>query len=185
MVKQVTAGKGALMILFVLFVWSCSTGDDPKVEVKNEFVLDGVVFEIENNMYWEEDGVQGGEGQLRLTTPLQESDLKDLIVISPVSGPSSLDGTYVYSQTGDIGTYDLTFIHATDGEEQFVWYTRGELGTALEIRSTGRFDGVENYRILLPEFKLNYGYWDYLAGQWVSQGFMEFQLSYEGPVTGL
>ncbi|WP_424352643.1 hypothetical protein [Lutimonas sp.] len=105
-----------------------------------------------------------------------------MIMISPVNGPSSLEGTYVYSKTGDIGTYDLKFVHATDGEDELLWYTNGEKGEVLSIQSMGERAGQKIYRIILSDFDLNYGYWDYLAGKWVSLGQKAFRLSYEGPI---
>ena len=79
-----------------------------------------------------------------------------------------------------LGTYDLVFLHSTDVEESIEWYTNGDNGASLEIIYMGKVDGQEIYRILIPEFTLNYGYWDYLAGKWVSLGLKAFRFSYEG-----
>lgn len=170
-------------LVFSLFLgFSCSEGDSPPQPINNEYELDNTVFEIRTNMYWETDVGQGKAKQIILFEPLVDSPLYDMIIISPVSGPSSLEGTYVYSKTGDIGTYDLKFVHATDGMDQLLWYTNGERGDVLDIQSMGKRDGKEVYRVLISDFDLNYGYWDYLAGHWVSLGQKAFRLSYEGPV---
>ena len=172
-----------MLLVFSLFlVLSCSDDDSPPEPINNEYELDGTVFEIRRNMYWESDVEQGETDQIRLFEPIPDSALYDLIIISPVFGPSSLEGTYVFSKTGDIGTYDLNFIHATDGIDEFLWSTNGDSGEKLTIQSMGERDGQKIYRIILSGFNLNYGYWDYLAGQWVSLGQKTFKLSYEGPV---
>ena len=162
--------KGVLIFVWILMLSSgagCSSNDSPRETVDNEYSLDGLVTSIETHMYWE-NSAKGGMGQLRIEQPLDNTSLRDLIVISPVQGPSSLEGTYIYSRTEDVGTYDLSFVHATDGEDHFAWYTRGDSGAPLEIKSMGKQDGQDIYRILIPSFTLNYGYWDFLAGKWVS-----------------
>ena len=161
---------------------SCSSSDLEPESVNNEYELDGVLYGILTDMFWESSAGQGGADHLRLLEPLPDSNLFDLILIIPVPGPSSLEGTYVYSKTGDIGTYNLNFIHATNGEGDSLWSTNGDFGEQLEIQSMGKSDGREVYRIILPEFSLNYGYWDYLAGNWVSLGKKKFRLSYEGVI---
>lgn len=173
----------SVVLVFSLFLTlSCSDDDSPPEPINNEYELDNTVFEIRTNMYWESDVGQSEVSQISLLEPLTDSSLYDMIMISPVNGPSSLEGTYVYSKTGDIGTYDLKFVHATDGGDELLWYTNGEKGEVLSIQSMGERAGQKIYRIILSDFDLNYGYWDYLAGQWVSLGQKAFRLSYEGPI---
>lgn len=180
--------KGLLILRLSLFfcftlVLSCADNETPPEAIENEYVLGDSVNEINTTMYWEYAGPEGGVDQIRLFEPLLDPDVYDLIVLSPVTGPSSLEGSYVFSKTGDVGTYDLKFVHATDGEGTQEWYTNGEDGARLQIRTMGKNqNGQVVYRILLPEFNLNYGYWDYLAGKWVSLGNKAFALSYEGPI---
>lgn len=162
-----------------LFV-SCSGSDAPVEPVANEYVLDGEVFSITTEMSWVEAGSRQAEDQLRLLEPIPDSDLYDLIIFSPRSSSSMLEGSYVYSKTGDVGTYDLEFVHAADGQGELQWYTNGDAGDRLEIELVGKQDGRDIYRVVLPDFILNYGYWDYLAGKWVSSGQKPFKLSYEG-----
>jgi len=170
-------------LFFGLFlVFSCSNDDSPPEPINNEYELDGTLFEIRTNMFWDSEANDSGVDQIRLLEPIPDSALYDLIMISPVPGPSALEGTYVYSKTGDIGTYDLRFAHATDGVDDLLWYTNGDQGEKLQIEVMGKENGQNIYRILLSDFVLNYGYWDYLAGKWVSLGKKTFRLSYEGPI---
>jgi hypothetical protein len=180
--KSFLVHRSVVLVFSLFLILSCSDDDSPPEPINNEYELDNTVFEIRTNMYWESDVGQGEISQIRLFEPLVDSSLYDMIMISPVNGPSSLEGTYVYSKTGDIGTYDLKFVHATDGEDELLWYTNGEKGEVLSIQAMGERAGQKIYRIILSDFDLNYGYWDYLAGQWVSLGQKTFRLSYEGPI---
>ena len=162
-----------------LFV-SCSDSDVQVEPVINEYELDGKVFDITTEMSWVKANDRQTEDQLRLLEPIPDSDLYDLIIFSPRSSSSQLEGTYVYSKTGDVGTYNLEFVHATDGQGDLEWYTNGDSGNSLEIAFVGRQEGRDIYRVTLSDFTLNYGYWDYLAGKWVSMGQKPFKLTYEG-----
>ena len=175
-------------ILYVLLLFfaclkllvSCSSSDAPVEPIVNEYELDGEVFSITGEMSWVKAGGGQAEDQLRLLEPISESDLYDLIIFSPKSSSSLLEGSYVYSQTGDVGTYNLQFVHAADGQGESEWYTNGDNGDRLEIEFFGEKDGRDVYRVTLSGFTLNYGYWDYLAGKWVSSGQKPFKYSYEG-----
>ena len=180
--KIVLLNKVSLLIFSLLLALSCADEDAPLEPINNEYELDGALFEIETKMYWEDAKDQGDVDQIRLSEPLPDSNLNDMIILSPVPGPSSLEGTYLFSKTGDIGTYDLKFIHATDGQDDLLWYTNGDQGDELQIQVVGKKEGQDIYRILLSDFILNYGYWDYLAGKWISLGQKSFRLSYEGPI---
>lgn len=162
---------------------SCSGGDEPIEPLSNEYELEQEVFQINTQMYRVMSSNQGAVEQLRLLEPLPNSDLYDLINISPKSASSSLEGAYVYSKTGDVGTYNLEFVHATDAQSESEWYTNGDEGGRLEIEFMGKKNGEEIYRILIPSFVLNYGYWDFLASKWVSYGQKSFKLSYEGSIS--
>ncbi|UCE94062.1 MAG: hypothetical protein JSV73_01900 [Flavobacteriaceae bacterium] len=169
------------VILFIFFaIFSCSSSDDVVEPLVSQYVLDGSQKLIQTEMYRESSGEQGDADEIRLLEPLDGTDLYDLIIFSPVPGGSELEGVYIYSKTGDVGTYDLSFVHSTDGNDQWVWYTNGENGLKLDIQYTGKKDGIRQYRIVLEDFELNYGYWDYLAGKWVSQGLKKFSFAYEG-----
>lgn len=173
------------IFLSLALVWlhvSCSESEDVKEPLPNEYAIGNEVFEINTNMFWKDAQAGDESDQIRLMEPLTGSSLSDLIVITPVRGPGDLEGTYVYSRTGDIGTYDLVFVHATDGNESFAWFTNGDAGSTLEIEKAGKHGDQVIYRIVISDFTLNYGFWDYLAGKWISQGQKQFSLSYQGPV---
>ena len=171
-----------LLLFFACFrlLVACSSSDAPIEPIVNEYELDGEVFSITSEMSWVKAGGQQAEDQLRLLEPIPDSDLYDLIIFSPRSGSSSLEGSYVFSKTGDVGTYNLEFVHATDGQGELQWYTNGDTGDRLEIEFVREQDDGDVYRVTLSGFVLNYGYWDYLAGKWVSLGQKPFKLSYEG-----
>lgn len=172
--------KFGFLFVFLAFCSACSDDDPPLEPIDNEYSLDGETYAIASEMYWELKG--GGEvDEIRLLEPLLASDNDNLLVLRPNTGPSSVEGTYVYSQTGDVGTYDLVFVYNTDGQA-YSWLTNGESGAVLEIIKVGQSNGQNIYRVLVEDFVLNYGSWDYLSGKWVSQGTKEFSLSYEGRI---
>lgn len=175
-------GCSGLLIFIFFTTFSCSSSDEVVEPLLSQYTLDGSQILIQTEMYRESSGEQGEADQIRLMEPLDDGGLYDLIIFSPVPSASQLEGVYVYSKTGDIGTYDLSFVHSTDGNDQWAWYTNGESGNKLEIQYMGKADGISQYRIVLDDFDLNYGYWDYLAGKWVSQGLKSFSFSYEGPL---
>ncbi|MGI9532421.1 hypothetical protein [Lutimonas sp.] len=159
---------------------SCSGSDTPTEAIENEYELDREVFQIQTDMYRVMGDNQGAIQQLRIREPLSNAETFDVIVISPKSSSGSLEGTYVYSQTGDVGTYNLEFVHALDNRGDSDWYTSGDDGERLEITYMGKEEGQDIYRVVISSFTLNYGYWDFLASKWVSSGQKAFKLSYEG-----
>ena len=169
-----------LSVCFGLF-YSCSDGDGELEPVNNEYELDGEVFDITTAMSWVKGGGDVGD-HLRLLEPLQETGLHDLIILSPKSSSSSFEGIYVYSKTGDVGTYNIEFAHAINVQGESQWFTNGDEGDRLEIVFIGEQQGGDVYRVTLSGFTLNYGYWDYLAGKWVSYGQKPFRLTYEGVI---
>jgi len=180
--KRFLLHRSIVLVFSFFLAFSCSDDDSVPDPINNEYELDGALFEIKTKMYWESAGAAGSVDQIRLKEPMVEGDLFDMIIISPVPGPSSLEGTYIFSQTGDIGTYDLKFVHATDGVDNLEWFTNGDNGDRLEVQLMSNKNGQKIYRILIQEFNLNYGYWDYLASKWISLGKKPFMLSYEGPI---
>lgn len=172
----------ASLVLGLVSFASCSDSDDPPEPIDNEYELDQKVFGIQTDMYRVIGDEQGAIQQLRLKESLGATATYDLIIISPKSSSEALEGTYVYSQTGDVGTYNLEFVHALDDQGDSEWYTFGDNGERLEITYMGNHEGQDIHRVIIPEFTLNYGYWDFLAGTWVSSGQKSFKLSYEGPI---
>lgn len=173
---------GIVVILLLSPLVSCSSSDTVKEPLVSEYELEDTVYGISTNMYWEKASASDEVDQLRLNELIPNTSLSNLIVIIPVPGPASLEGTYVYSSTGDIGTYDLVFVHEVDGEGEYKWLTDGDEGSELVIEYDGRVDGQDIYRLIIPGFTLNYGYWDYLSGKWISLGHKQFKISYQGPI---
>ena len=171
-----------VVIMMIFLIVSCSGSDTVKEPLVSEYQLDNKVYSISTKMYWEEADASGEVDEIRLKELIPGSLLSDLIVISPVRGPASLEGTYVYSKTGDIGTYDLVFVHGIDSDGAYEWFTDGEEGSELVVELDGKVDGEQIYRLVITDFTLNYGYWDYLGGKWVSSGFKQFNISYQGPI---
>lgn len=176
--------KIGLSFLLVLVFLSCSENEEPLPPLENKYVLDGIDHEITTNMYWVPKTISNPSNEIRLNEPVPGSVVTNLIRFSPVAASSEIEGTYVYSQTGDIGTYDLTFVHGLSSDD-YEWYTLGNNGAHLVIEKSGKDNGNVVYRISLTDFELNYGYWDFIASKWVSQGTYSFQFSYEGPIEGL
>lgn len=172
------------LIVMLHLLDSCSSSDTVKEPLVSEYQLENKAYGISTKMYWEKATASGEVDQLRVKELIPDTSLSDLIILSPVPGPSALEGTYVYSKTGDIGTYDLVFVHSIDEEGEYQWLTDGDEGSELIIELDGKVEGQNIYRLLISEFTLNYGYWDFLGGKWVSLGNKPFKLSYQGPVEG-
>lgn len=172
----------SLCIFSIVIALSCASEDDVLEPIDNQYALDNSIFEIESSMYWEFSDAQGGIDEIRLLEPLPEDELGDMIILKPVPGPAELEGIYTFSKTGAVGTYDLNFIHGVDQQGDFEWNTNGDFGETLEIRLVEIIEGQKIYRVILSDFTLNYGYWDYLAAKWISMGQKSFQLSYQGPI---
>jgi len=181
MLTQILRPRVVLILTGILLL-SCSESDTIKDPLPNEYEIDNEKFEITTHMFWENATASGEADQIRLMEPIPDSSLYDLIILSPVPGPAELEGTYIFSKTGDIGTYNLVFVHATDGLEAYQWFTNGDSGAVLSIEPDGKVNGQKRYRLVISNFTLNYGYWDYLAGKWVSEGQKQFKLSYQCPI---
>lgn len=174
--------SGIVVVLMLFSLVSCSSSDTVKEPLVSEYQLENQVYGISTGMYWEKASASGEVDQIRLKELIPDTSLSDLIILSPVPGPASLEGTYVYSKTGDIGTYDLVFVHGIDGEGEYEWLTDGDEGSEMVIELDGKVDGQNIYRLVITNFTLNYGYWDYLGGKWVSLGHKQFKISYQGPI---
>lgn len=161
---------------------SCSDSDSPPADLESFYALDGKSFPIRSELFWEETGAESRPDQIRLREPVPGSSVYDLVILTPISGSGDLEGSYVYSKTGDIGTYDLIFVHGVNADDDFEWTTNGESGSRLEIAKVGKVDGRMVYTLQISSFRLNCGYWNYLAGEWVSIDFKEFIYQYQGPI---
>ena len=177
-----TLGHILCCCLLAAFMHSCSDGDTPAEDLESLYELDGKSFPIRSQLYWEETGADSRQDQIRLREPLPGSSVDDLIILTPISGSGDLEGSYVYSKTGDIGTYDLIFVHGLNADEDFEWTTNGESGSRLEISKVGKIDGQVVYTVQIASFRMNCGYWNYLAGEWVSIDFKDFVFQYQGTI---
>ncbi len=175
-----------ILFLFVASVVlvSCSDDDDdPKVD-PNEYSIDGATSAITATPFWVDGNPNHGTvDHIRFVEPVNKTALSDLFKITPISGTNPLEGTYTYSDSGDVGTYNLTLTHNWDGGFGYDWTTNGASGSVLEIElikdepSTGNI-----YDITISKFTLDYGNWDFAAGTWVSEGTKELVFHYRGTI---
>jgi hypothetical protein len=148
MLKQ-NLHQRVILILTSILLLSCSESDTIKDPLPSEYEIDNEKFEITTNMFWENATASGEADQIRLMEPIPDSSLYDLVILSPVPGPAELEGTYIFSKTGDIGTYNLVFVHATDGLDNYQWFTNGDTGGVLSIEPDGKENGQNRYRLVI------------------------------------
>ncbi len=87
----------------------CSDEQVDPTPVESEFLLDGTLYKIESKMYWQRVEEPGEEDQIRLMQKVSEGGETDMIVVIPVLGSGKLEGSYIFSKTGDNRTGQLTF----------------------------------------------------------------------------
>lgn len=160
----------------------CSEAADEFVPLDNSATLDGESLRFLTNLYWVESQQSGVPDQLRVEFSSGRNGRKDLLILLPVVGPGSLEGAYLYSQTGDTRTYDIRYVRGLDEQGEFEWSTNGEEGSQLVIVNEGKVEGVKVYTLRLEQFDLNYGQWDFLNGNWNSFGIKGFNFQYQGPI---
>lgn len=175
----------ALLFFFVasVILVSCSDDDEPKVEA-NEFTIDGVTTAITKAPFWVAANPAHGilNDYIRFENPIAGGLTVDLFKITPISGSNPLEGTYTYSKSGDLNTYNLVHTHNQEGFS-FDWTTNGASGSVLEIElikgeaSTGNI-----YDIKISKFTLDYGNWDFATFTWVSEGNKELVFHYRGVI---
>ena len=171
-----------LVFVFILVVIGCSDEEvDPEL-VESEYRLDDQLYSIDSNMYWEKINRPGEEDQIRLIQEVSEEGESDMIVVIPVLGSGKFEGSYIYSKTGDIRTYNIVYVRNIENENSFEWITNGNLGSPLTIVRAGSENGVPVYTIRIEDFELNYGYYDFLGDKWVSLGVKNFSFQYQGIV---
>ena len=176
-----------LILLFSAYVFfsalsGCSEEEVDPTFVESEFRLDDVLFKIETNMYWQQAGEPGEEDQIRLLQEVSGNGDKDMIVLIPVLGSGSLEGSYIYSKTGDIRTYNAVYVRNIENENSFEWITNGNFGSPLTIVRAGSENGEPVYTLKIEEFELNYGFYDFLGDKWVSLGVKNFSFQYQGVI---
>ncbi len=171
------------LILSLVFVFTgCSEDDDP-ISEPSEYTLDGVTTYITTSLFWKAGNLSNGTlDHIRLVEPVVNTALYDLFKITPVPGPNDLKGTYIYSRSGDIGTYNLTLSHLWDGGSDFDWTTMGDTGQVLEIKLIVDKGADSIYDITISSFDLNYGNWNYFLNKWVSEGNKHLIFHYRGVI---
>jgi len=163
----------------------CSDEDVDPTLVESEFQLNGVLFKIDSNMYWQRAEEAGEEDQIRLLQEVSASGETDMIVLIPVLGSGALEGSYIYSKTGDIRTYNIVYVRDIEDKTNFEWITNGNFGSPLSITRAGSENGEPVYTLKIEDFELNYGFYDFLGDKWVSQGVKQFSFQYQGVIERL
>jgi hypothetical protein len=160
----------------------CSEDDVDPTFVESEFRLDDVLYRIEDNMFWQQVEGSGEEDQIRLLQEVSDDGETDMIVLIPVQGNGSLEGSYIYSKTGDIRTYNVVYVRNIENENSFEWITNGNMGSPLTITKAGSENGEPIYTIQIQDFELNYGFYDFVGDKWVSLGVKNFSFQYQGVI---
>ncbi|MGA9271771.1 MAG: hypothetical protein WBV45_14210 [Lutimonas sp.] len=173
-------------VFVVLLVLSgCSDEEVDPTFVESEFLLEDALYKIETNMYWHRTGEPGEDDQIRLLQEVSENGETDMIVVVPVLGSGNLEGSYIYSKTGDIRTYNIVYVRDIENEKKFEWITNGNFGSPLTIVRAGSENGKPIYTIQIEDFELNYGFYDFLGDKWVSLGIKNFSFQYQGVIEQL
>ena len=175
-----------LVLTATCLMWlglSCSDDGGQFVPLDSAYTLGEQDFKIDSRMYFVK-GAKGEPDQLRLEQTIPGQDGPDVIVFLPVKGPGELEGSYLFSRTSDIGTYDLVYLKNRNGQS-FEWMTNGDSGARLEIVYEGVREGQPTYSLTLSDFDLNYGNWDFIAGKWNSMGNLPFSFQYQGVIQDL
>jgi len=151
-------------------------------EPDNKYVLDGSDMPLTSNAFYYEDP-QSGLVYIRFLADVTGQDNPNLIKLYPVAGPNVIQGTYTYSDSGDIGTYDAGMTSNYAGFN-YDWTTNGDSGLEMEIELV--YEGettIENvYDITLTSYTLNYGNWNFANFTWDSLGTKSFSITYRGVI---
>lgn len=166
--------------IFFISLFGCSEDEVDPTFVESEFRLDENLYSIETNLYWKKVSEAGEEDQIRLLQQVSENGETDMIIIIPVVGSGDLEGSYIYSKTGDIRTYDLVYVRNIDEKDNFEWITNGNSGGPLTIVRAGSENGTPVYTVIIENFELNYGFYDFLGDKWNSLGVKQFDFQYQG-----
>jgi len=153
-------------------------------EPDNKYTLDGTDLPLTSNAYWYDATSMGGTIYIRMLADVTGQDNPNLLKLYPVAGPNSIQNTYTWSSTGDIGTYDAGMTANYAGFD-YDWTTSGNGGEDLiiELIYMDSNNSDENiYEITLSLYTLNYGQWDFGSGLFISEGTKSFTLSYRGKI---
>ena len=180
--KRTWMVRFCLVFMTFLALWGCSDEEVDPTFVESEFRLNGALFKIDSKMYWQRAEESGEEDQIRLLQEVSTSGEMDMIVLIPVLGSGDLEGTYIYSNTGDIRTYNIVYVRDIENKNSFEWITNGNFGSPLTITRAGSDNGEPVYTLKIKDFELNYGFYDFLGDKWVSLGVKDFSFQYQGVI---
>ena len=166
--------------IFFFSLFGCSDDEVDPTFVESEFWLDQNLYSIETNLYWQKVSEAGQEDQIRLLQEVSQDGETDMIIVIPVVGSGELEGSYIYSKTRDVRTYDLVYVRNIDEKDNFEWITNGNSGSTLTIVRAGYENGKPIYTVIIEDFELNYGFYDFLGDKWVSLGVKQFNFQYQG-----
>lgn len=154
----------------------------------NVYTLDGDELAIGTsdnpNFFWFDGTAQGGTVYLRMLGDVAGQDNPNLIKLLPVAGPNPIHGSYTWSDSGAIGTYDVGMT-ANYAGFSYDWTTdSGESNDKLSIQLIYKASNSSNniYEIILPSYSLNYGNWDWSEGVFKSEGTKTFSVYYRGKI---
>ena len=163
---------------------SCSDDDDDDKVEPNEFTIDGTTTAITKAPFWVAANPAHGilNDYIRFENPISGGSTVDLFKLTPISGTNPLEGSYTYSNSGDVNTYNLVHTHNQEGFS-YDWTTNGESGSVLEIEFIDEGASTGNiYDISISKFTLDYGNWDFATFTWVSEGTKELVFHYRGVI---
>lgn len=172
-----------MLAIGFMFCLACSEEEVDPTFVESEYELDGTLHKIVSGMFWAKATETGGQDQLRIVQEVQAGLEKDMILLIPVQGSGKLEGSYIYSKTGDIRTYDLIYVRNIKEDNSFDWITNGDIGSPLEIIRAGSEQGQPIYTIRIEDFVLDHGFYDFLGDKWVSLGKKNFRFQYQGTIS--
>lgn len=154
---------------------------------KNVYNLDGKELPIGTkdrpNFFWFDGTAQGGTLYLRMLGTVSGQTNPNLIKVLPVAGPNPIQANYTWSDSGDIGTYDVGMT-ANYAGFSYDWTTEGDQGEPLSIKLIYKASSSANniYEITLPSYTLNYGNYNWAAGTFDSDGTKTLSISYRGKI---
>jgi len=171
-----------IVLLGVLTFAGCSEDDVDPTFVESEYELDGKRYSIDSNLFFTKAAEAGEEDQIRLIQETSPDGQQDMILFIPVQGSGRFEGSYIYSKTGDIRTYNVVYVRNMQSDDSFDWVTNGDQGSPMQIIRAGSQNGEPVYTIIIEDFDLNYGFYDFLGDKWVSLGIKKFRFQYQGTI---
>ncbi len=148
----------------------------------NSYTIDNQVLPINSNAYWYDNNKD--PKYLRILAEVDGQEYPNLLKFFPRKDGKSIEGEYVYSDNKETGTYDLGMNVNYTGNS-YDWTTNGEGGTNMSIVLIYEDPLDEKYNaydITLESYTLNYGNWNFIAFEWISDGTKNFSISYRGVI---